>query len=182
MHLNLIVLSSVVKGYGRRWLWSEQHYTMYWQALGDLVGGRGVIKISMTGELLYKLLYVLVGIPSKGGGFICVTPPPRWFAFAYRIFQFSAHLSIVMLVISCVTEGVKYCKKVCVVLFVCHCRCLSIRNSRKWALTKVLWLYRWWIGKLSLWSRDRQCDEKKLATMNVVKIEEGRRKQKQINN
>ena len=76
MHLNLIVLSSVVKGYGRRWLWSEQHYTMYWQALGDLVGGRGVIKISMTGELLYKLLYVLVGIPSKGGGFICVTPPP----------------------------------------------------------------------------------------------------------
>lgn len=57
-------------------MWSEQHYTMYWQALGDLVGGRGVIKISMTGELLYKLLYVLVGIPSKGGGFICVTPPP----------------------------------------------------------------------------------------------------------
>ena len=30
--------------------------------------------------------------------------------------------------------------------------------------------------------RDRQCDEKKLATMNVVKTEEGRRKQKQINN
>ena len=57
-------------------MWSEQHYTMYWQALGDLVGGLGVIKISMTGELLYKLLYVLVGIPSKGGGFICVTPPP----------------------------------------------------------------------------------------------------------
>ena len=145
---------------------------MYWQALGDLVGGRGVIKISMTGELLYKLLYVLVGIPSKGGGFICMTP--RWFAFPYRIFQFSEHLSIVMLVIRCVTEGVKYFKKVC--------RCLSIRNSRKWALTKVLWLYRWWIGKLSLWARDRQCDEKKLATMNVVKTEEGRRKQKQINN
>ena len=159
---------------------------MYWRAFGDLVGGRGTpfrrpdIKISVTGELLYKLLYVLVGIPSKGGGFICVTR--RWFAFAYRIFQFSEHLSIVMLVIRCVTEGVKYFKKVCVVLFVCHRRCLSIWNSRKWALTKMLWLYRWWIGKLSLWARDRQCDEKKLATMNVVKTEEGRRKQKQINN
>ena len=63
----------------------------------------------------------------KVGGFICVTP--RWIGFAYRIFQFNEHLSIVMLLVMiCVTEG-------CVVLFICNCRCLSIRNSRKWALT-----------------------------------------------
>ena len=73
--------------------------------------------------------------PRKVGGFICVTP--RWIGFAYRIFQFTEHLSIVMLLVMiCVTEGVKYFKKVCVVLFVCNCRCLSIQNSRKWALTR----------------------------------------------
>ena len=75
MHLNLIVLSSVVKGYGRRWLWSEQHYTMYWQALGDLVGGRGVIKISMTGKLLYKLLCPRWH-PLEGWGVYLRDPPP----------------------------------------------------------------------------------------------------------
>ena len=76
MHLNLIVLSSVVKGYGRRWLWSEQHYTMYWQALGDLVGGRRVIKISMTGDCCINSSMSSLASPRRVGGLFAWPPPP----------------------------------------------------------------------------------------------------------